>query len=113
MLPAKFRLKINQARSYSWTNKEQVYTPLFKLVYRFGNRGALPKIGFIVSGKIGKATERNRVRRMLVAAVKDKLEGFPNQIEAIIIGNQKVKNAGYEEISDFLGQALSKIRKPT
>lgn len=111
MLPKEFRLKINQARTKAWVNKKEFYTPVFKIVQRFANPHASPKIGFIVSGKTGKAAERNRARRLLCEAIRERLEKFPAGSEFLIIAGKRAAEADYEEISTFLDQVLPKIHR--
>ncbi len=113
MLPKKFRLKINKAGSEKWPNKKFIYTPLFKFIYRYDEKTLeTPKVGFIISGKIGKAVQRNRARRILTEAVRKKIKEFPPQIEAVIIGNKGLDKAAHEEISDQVNKILSKINIP-
>ena len=109
MLPPKFRLKIRQGTGSRWQNKRQVYTPVFKAVYRFGNREDLPKIGFIVSGKLGGAVKRNRLRRLLSEGVRTRLGKFPKGIEVLLIAQPEVSSASYEEICSWIDRFLSKI----
>ena len=112
-MPKKFRLKINKAGSEKWPNKKSIYTPLFKFIYRYDERALeTPKIGFIVSGKVGKAAERNRARRLLTEAVWEKIREFPLQTEVIIIGNKGLDKANHEEISDQINKILSKVNIP-
>ncbi|MCH7541570.1 ribonuclease P protein component [Patescibacteria group bacterium] len=110
MLPKEFRLKINEAKNERWGHKRNIYTPLFKVIYRFNkNSTGTPRIGFIVSGKVGGSIQRNRVRRVLSEAVWKRISEFPNQVEIIIISIQGVEKASHEEISDQLNKVLSKI----
>lgn len=111
MLPKEFRLKINPSKTKSWTNKKEFYTPAFKLVIRFGNQEATPRIGFIVSGKMGKSVERNKIRRQLTEAVRQRLEKFPSRSEVLIIARKDATRKKYEEVSAFLDQVLPKIRR--
>ena len=113
MLPKKFRLKINKAGSEKWPNKKIVYTPLFKFIYHYDEKAPeTPKIGFIVSGKVGKAAQRNKARRLLSQAVREKIKELPPQIEAIIIGNKGLDKATHEEVHDQVSKILSKVNIP-
>jgi len=110
MLPAKFRLKINNGTISSWKDKSSIFAPSFKSVYHFNKGGTTPKIGFIVTGKVGKAVERNRLRRLLQEVVRNKIEAFPKDIETVFIASRKTKEPDYEDISGWIDQLLSKIK---
>ena len=109
MLPEKFRLKINQGRRLAGADKKELYTPLFKLVYRFGPAADPPKLGFIVSGKLGGSAKRNLIKRRFSEAVSHRLEKFPNGAEFIIIASKSAAEADYEEICACLDKVLPKI----
>ena len=112
-MPKKFRLKINSAGSEKWPNKKFIYTPFFKFIYRYDEKALeTPKVGFIVSGKIGKAVQRNRARRILTEVVREKIREFPPQVDVLIIGNKGLDKAAHEEISDQVNKVLSKINIP-
>ena len=113
MLPKKYRLKINRTDSRKWGDKKQIYTPLLKTVFHFRKGAASgPTIGFIIPGKIKGSVKRNRVRRVLTEAVRERIEKFPNQIEAIVIANKEANEAKNEEVSNWVDKTLSKINTP-
>jgi ribonuclease P protein component len=111
MLPKEFRLKINSRTLNSWKGKREIFTPLFKLVYRTVGKEDRPKIGFVVTGKAGGAVQRNKVRRLLIEAVRKNIEKFPVGIEAVFIVSKKVEKASYEESSTWINNVLPKISK--
>lgn len=112
MLPVENRLKINKAQSYRWVNKRQLYTPFFKIVFRFGNKEQEPKFGFITPGKIKGAVKRNKIRRYFVEAIGKNIEKLPKSLEAIIIADKKAAEVDHDEISDWIDKTLPKIYKP-
>ena len=109
MLPAKFRLKIKSGTRIGGRDKKELYTPYFKTIYRIGERSDPPKVGFIVSGKVGNATKRNRLRRLLSEAVRGRIEKLPNGFEGLVVSNQNTGDADYEKICACLDKVLSKI----
>ncbi len=114
MLPAELRLKINEARSKYWTNQKYIYTPIFKTVYRIRHGSEKPpKIGFIMTVKVGKATVRNRLKRVISEAIFKEIENLPRGLEAIIIGKQGAKGISNEEISYWTNKILPKIQTNT
>ena len=112
MLPAKFRLKIQSGKKAVWRDKKELYTPHFKMIYRAGEMDNPPKIGFIVSGKVGRAAQRNRLRRRLSEAVRSRIENFPSGIEVLVIGNKNAPEVSYEEVCTSLDRILPKIHFP-
>lgn len=113
MLPSRYRLKINEAKSHTWKDKKYIYTPLFKLVYRINQREQRePKIGFIVSGKMHSAVKRNRLRRLLSEAAGEKIDRFPKGTEAVFISRSRNNQESYEDVSHWIDKALSKVYIP-
>jgi len=108
MLPAEFRLKINNKTTSTWKNKKDLFAPEFKLVYRVLENKEKPKIGFIVSGKVGNAVKRNRVRRLLTEKVRENIDSVPPGTEAIFIANKKETDS-YEGLGDQIKKTISRI----
>ena len=103
MLPAELRLKINEARSKYWTNQKYIYTPIFKTVYRIRHGSEKPpKIGFIMTVKVGKATVRNRLKRVISEAIFKEIENLPNFYTGANIKDYHLKNVNYGK--DFTGR---------
>lgn len=87
-----------------------VETPLFRMAYLPSSTGE-PRFGFVVTNKIGSATERNRSRRLLREVVRLRLASLP-LIEAVLIGRHRLPQATYEDINRNFDQAISKISLP-
>ena len=110
MLSPKNRLKINKINSKKWPDKKQIHTPLFKMVVRINQGGDKnPKFGFIVSGKIKGAVNRNRVRRYLTEAIRERIDKLPSNVEAVVIANKEASKENHETISNWVDKAISKI----
>ena len=75
MLPKIYRLNLKSER-FSRGEKEFTGT-FFKLIVK-SQRSDKPKVGFIVSGKVGKAAQRNRVRRVFLSIVSSWQESNPS-----------------------------------
>jgi ribonuclease P protein component len=110
MLPRRNRLKINQVNSLRWDGKKQIYTPFFKVVFRFKKEALSPRFGFIVTGRIKSAVKRNKARRLLEEAIRGRIESYPKNIEAIFIVNKEVSETTYEEVSGWIDKIISKVR---
>lgn len=109
MLPEKSRLKVGQSNYRNWAGKKEIYTPLFKLIYRKREGQVETKIGFVVTGKIGKATKRNKIRRWLSEVVRSRIERFPKGTEAVFIASRPNEEIKYEKIIDWIDKILPRI----
>lgn len=109
MLPKENRL--NLARDFRRFKERgrSLDTPFFRFNYLPAS--GIPRFGFVVTNKIGKATARNRSRRLLREVVKSRLEKMP-PIEAVFIGRSRLPEAKYEEVLASFDQVLSKISLP-
>jgi len=75
------------------------------------------RVGIVVSGKVGKAVVRNRVRRRLRAALSELLgEGVQREacragqpaFDLVVIARPSAAETGYWELRDSLSRALSR-----
>ncbi len=107
MLPLTNRLKL----PVSWNRNPdyQFRTTLFKLIAKYTENSDQPKVGFIVTTKVGKATERNRLKRKLSEYLKIRLPQLKNGVELVLILYPLAKSASNEDLSLNLDRALSKI----
>ena len=106
MLPKNYRLNITKERFKRGDN--QVSDKYFKIIVKKG-RIVGPRIGFIVSSKVGNAVTRNKVRRSLSAAVEKNIEEIPSDIHLIFIAYPQSSSAKPVEINDSVSRALTKI----
>ena len=108
MLPLKNRLKL--PTPWGKTSPDyQIRTELFKVVGKTFKEDKPTKIGFIISSKVGKATERNRLRRLLAKFFYDKLTEVKSSQEVILIVFPIMAKASNEEINSNLNKVLQKI----
>jgi len=106
MLPKNYRLNLKSER-FSRGEKEFTGT-FFKLIVK--SRGyENPKVGFIVSGKVGKAAQRNRVRRLFSEVAAKKLGRIPRDRALIFIAFPGSSKAKYAEVDSDFDKALSKL----
>ena len=108
MLPKKHRLNLDKERFFKGDFEEN--SAFFKLTAKKVDSDAT-KIGFIVSGKVGKATVRNSVRRKLSEAVHKRLDSIPPRLAIIIIAFPKAATAKESELGVNLERMLSKLDK--
>lgn len=108
MLPKKHRLNLDKERFFKGDFEEN--SPFFKLTAKKINSNEA-KIGFIVSGKVGKATVRNSVRRKFSEAVYKRLGNIPTGLAIIIIAFPKSASAKESELETSFELVLSKLNK--
>ncbi|MFH1566147.1 MAG: ribonuclease P protein component [bacterium] len=71
------------------------------------------KFAFIVSKKVfGKAVLRNKVKRMLISAVRANLDRFKKGYYVVFFLKENIINCKYEEISNLVDKKISKISFP-
>jgi ribonuclease P protein component len=71
---------------------------------------AAPRVGFTVSGKIGGAVERNRIRRRLRAAAHEVLPAAGHDgYDYVLVGRRAALAAPYATIVADLSQAVRRL----
>ena len=106
MLPKNNRLNLTRERFAK--GDAQFSERSFKLIVKKGMTDG-PKIGFIVSGKVGKATTRNKVKRIISEVVEKNLDNLPRNTYLIFIAFPQASTAGKEELVISVDKALSKV----
>ncbi|MDP2670923.1 MAG: ribonuclease P protein component [bacterium] len=108
MLPSEQRLNLAQAKwRYRYSDRE-FSTKLFKILVK-KNKLAASRFGFLLTGKLGKASKRNLAKRRLTEAVQEKIGDLPSGFDFIFIGYPTIIESSYEEIRTSLHQVLPKI----
>ena len=108
MLPRSNRLKLPT----TWKRNKpdfSFFSPYFKIIAKKTNTNEGPKIGFIISTKVGKATTRNRLRRFLAQVVRTQLEKIPAGLEIIFIVAPGAGSSKHEEIGLEVNKVVSKL----
>ena len=106
MLPKNHRLNLTKERFTK--GDSQVSERYFKLLIKKGKAEG-PRIGFIVSGKVGKAVVRNSVRRALSKAVEERVDTLPVGLYLIFIAYPQAASATWEELDNSVDKAFTKI----
>ena len=109
MLPKQNRLNLAKFfpifKKYAYAQK----TPLFTLLWKTKVDYEYPRIGFVVSNKIGKAVVRNRIRRILREVVSESLADLPPKLDLILIANFKTGQANFEQLKTMYTPTLERI----
>ena len=86
------------------------HCPLFKLSVAQRKIAGPSRFGFVISTKIDKrATVRNRIKRLLRQAVRERLEKIPDGFDLVFVVRPKIVGKSYEEVGAEVDQVLSKI----
>ena len=67
----------------------------------------ITRVGFGISKKIGKAFQRNKVRRVLKEILRK--VSIPFAIDVYIIARNTITDAGYNELKEELERSLKKF----
>lgn len=59
---------------------------------------SIPQFGITVTKKVGKAVIRNRVRRLIKEAIRNKYALINHHYDYVIVARVKSNTAGYEDI---------------
>lgn len=71
------------------------------------------RVGLTVTKRVGHATERNRIKRRLRAAVPTAGRDYANiNADVVIIGRRDILTADYDVLIDDLRRALRVVTKP-
>lgn len=115
MLQKTYRLKRRQDFRRVYQRGKSTANRAFVLCWR-PNRNGVPRVGFSVSKKIGKAVERNRVRRKLREACRLEFGFFAPGYDYVLIARQGAKEADViglrKKIRDALRQLALAPRRP-
>ncbi|MFQ5694302.1 MAG: ribonuclease P protein component [Nitrospinota bacterium] len=66
------------------------------------------RLGISVSGRIGKAVVRNRVRRRLKAALRERA-GIPNKTDVVIVARSGIERLEYAALCGLLERSLRRV----
>jgi ribonuclease P protein component len=78
-----------------------------------GGDGQGLRFGLTVTKKVGHATERNRIKRRLRAAVQEAASGHETtDVDVVVIGRRDILTADYRVLIEDLRRALRTVTKP-
>lgn len=80
------------------------------VVYCRKNGSVKNRIGYTVGTKLGKAVERNRVRRRLREIYRLNEERLVRGVDIVVVARVRSKSASYRELEKELMDAFSKLR---
>lgn len=82
------------------------------VVYVAPNDVGRTRVGITVSGRVGKAVVRNRVRRRLRAALDARLEQLPPHSDVVVAARPASASAAWSELCAALDATLARAQRP-
>ena len=107
MLKKIHRLKRNS--DFNFVFKKGSSCPSKYIILYFARtKNTEPKIGLVVSKKIGKATTRNHVKRLLRESLRKYQDNIVPNTNLVFIVRTGIENLSFEEIDKFIYDILLK-----
>ncbi|MFN3406719.1 MAG: ribonuclease P protein component [Caldimicrobium sp.] len=110
-LSKKERLRLNRDFLRVFRTGKKIWIDKYLLVIYCPNKLSYRRLGIVVSKKIGKATLRNKVKRMLRELFRKNKEIFPEGIDIIMIASPNLQFITYEKLLELVKDYLSKENK--
>jgi len=110
MLPKKFRLRKNLDFRRIYRSSKSIANQDLVLYIKKNNNSNNIRIGFSISKKIGKANQRNLLKRQLREVVRKKIELLKPGYDLIFIARQKIKGKSYYDVEKSMEFLLKKGR---
>ena len=104
----KERLRLNKDFERVFKEGKKIWIDKYLLIIYTSNNLGYRRLGLVVSSKIGKASERNRVKRILREVFRRNKDLFPESSDLIIIPHPNVKTLNYWELLEIVKNHLSK-----
>ena len=79
-------------------------------VYVAANDLGCTRVGITVSGRIGKAVVRNRIRRRLRAALSERFDELPRAADVVVTARPGSADASWQELCAALDSVLARAR---
>jgi ribonuclease P protein component len=75
------------------------------------------RVGITVSGRVGKAVVRNRVRRRLREALRERWDALATGVDVVVVARPSSASATWAELCQaldvLLGRAVATLRAPS
>ena len=78
------------------------------MVYVAPNELGCTRVGITVSGRVGNAVVRNRVRRRLREALAVRIAALPASADAVVVARPASARASWSELSAALDSVLAR-----
>ena len=107
MLTKNHRLKRNSDFNYVF-KKGQSSPSKYIVLYFAPTKNTCPKIGIVVSKKIGKAVTRNHVKRLMRESLRKYQDDIISNVNLVYIVRSGIENLSYEDVDKLIYETLKK-----
>ena len=107
MLPGESRLR--RPDEFRDTMRQGVRCGRDSLVVHARRRAELPsRAGFIVSKAVGKAVQRNKVRRRLQEILRGRWDGIRDGRDLVLVVRKEAKDASFQELAEAVADVTAR-----
>ena len=110
MLKSENRLKKRKEFNYIY-RKGESFGNKYVALYCSKTPKRVLKVGFSVSKKIGKAYERNKLKRQMRAIVREQIPNMQDNIAYIFVAKSGIETLSFIELKDCILNVLFKSGK--
>ncbi|MFZ5945037.1 MAG: ribonuclease P protein component [Bacillota bacterium] len=108
MLPKKYRLRKNLEFRRIYRSSKSIANEFLVLYIKRNKLNQNTRVGFSISKKIGKANERNYLKRVFREIIKKNLALIEPQYDLIFLARQKIKGKSYKDVEESMESLLKK-----
>lgn len=105
-LSKKERLSLNRDFKRVLEEGKKIWVDKYLLIIYCPNNLTYRRVGTIVSSKVGRAVERNKVKRILRTLFRKNKDLFPERADIIMIPHPRIKNLSYDELQKLIKLTL-------
>ena len=110
-LPKKERLRKNKEFQAVFREGKKLWINSILLIIYKPNSLNYRRLGIVVSKKIKKATQRNKVKRWIRELFRRNKDWFPENCDIIIIPHPNLLNLEYKELVEIAREKLLSLRE--
>jgi len=110
-LPKKERLRKNKEFQAVFREGKKLWINSILLIIYKPNSLNYRRLGIVVSKKIKKATQRNKVKRWIRELFRRNKDWFPENCDIIIIPHPNLLNLEYKKLMEIAREKLLSLRK--
>lgn len=107
MLSKNYRMKKNSQFDYIFKNGKTIKIDKLLMFYSKSN-SKTPKIGIVVSKKIGKSVVRNRIKRLIRESIYNNINAINSNYNYIFVARQGIEKLNYNQINSIIYQMTTK-----